>query len=151
MRPFEFLILIIALTGCRHLAGDPLQNLFVSRGEASDVIQSGSNWAKMDGSLVGSGVNRYLVAGKTLAEGDFHIHVRLSLDSLNFSAASVMIGANHFGFDARSENGKPALFVEGPLSGKATAIPGSPAACSSPCGCNRCPGAYPAARSAAPN
>ena len=122
---FKVLVFIFLFAGCRNLNVEQPDLYFIKKGEISDLISSGTNWTTSKGSLNGTGVNNYLVAGQSLAEGDFRVHVRLTLDSLNFSAASLMIGGNHFGFDAKSENGKSTLFVEGPLFGKAAPIPGS--------------------------
>ena len=59
-------------------------------------------------------MNNYLVAGKTLGDGDFRIRVRMSLLKPDSTAASLMIGANHFGFDGSGRK----LFVEGDQFGK---------------------------------
>jgi sialidase-1 len=121
----KVLILTILLAGCRNLTDVQPEFWFIKKGEVSDLVSSGANWTTSKGSLNGTGVNNYLVAGQSLSEGDFRVHVRLTLDSLNFSAASLMIGGNHFGFDAKSGDGKSALYVEGPLFGKTAPIQGS--------------------------
>ena len=121
----KMLILTVLFSGCRNLTEVRPEFWFIKKGEVSDLVSSGVNWTTSKGSLNGSGVNNYLVAGQLPAEGDFRVHVRLSLDSLHFSAASLMIGGNHFGFDVKSEDGRSALFVEGPLFGKAFPVPGS--------------------------
>ena len=121
----KMLILTVLFSGCRNLTEVRPEFWFIKKGEVSDLVSSGVNWTTSKGSLNGSGVNNYLVAGQLPAEGDFRVHVRLSLDSLHFSAASLMIGGNHFGFDVKSEDGRSALFVEGPLFGKASPVPGS--------------------------
>jgi len=122
-----FIILSATLWSCTNTPEEQMKQVFVENGEPSQVIQSGGHWEKSGNLLSGSGVNNYLVAGKTLGEGDFNVHIRLSLDSLNFSAASFMIGENHFGFDARSplNDGGSVLFVEGPCFGKSETISGT--------------------------
>ena len=44
----------------------------------------------------------------------FQIRARLSLERLDGTAASLVIGGNHFGFDGRGEK----FFVEGPAFGQ---------------------------------
>jgi sialidase-1 len=119
--------LATAIIGCRNNNIEKPEQVFISNGEPILLIKNGSNWINSGGSITGSGINNFLVAGKSIDDGDFNIHLRLSLDSLNFSAASFMVGGNHFGFDSRStlNNGKSALFVEGPVFGKNETIAGT--------------------------
>lgn len=123
----QFMILAVAFSACKNVPVENIQEVFIQNGKPTNVIQSGGIWENDGQKLNGSGVNNYLLAGKILEEGDFDVSVRLSLDSLNFSAASLVFGENHFGFDARSTpgSGKSALFVEGPLFGKNIIIPGT--------------------------
>jgi len=123
----SFIIFSFTLLSCIPTTEEQMKQVFVENGEPLQVIQNGGHWEKSGNSLSGSGVGNYLVAGKTLDAGDFSVHIRLSLDSLNFSAASFMIGENHFGFDARSplNDRQSVLFVEGPLFGKSELLSGT--------------------------
>ena len=71
----------------------------------------------------GNSVTNFLIAGKAVASGDFRIRARLKLDQLNSTAASMIIGGNHFGFDGRGKK----LFMEGPAFGPARIPWGRPA------------------------
>ena len=122
-------VILTALAGilsCKTTTDEKPVQVFIRNGEPVQVIMNENLWIKNGNTLAGSGVNNYLTASGTIEEGDFHIRVRLSLDSLNFSAASLMIGGNHFGFDTKSATtGKSVLFTEGPLFGKTEALAGT--------------------------
>jgi sialidase-1 len=122
----RLLVLVTAFFGCTSTSDEKPEHFFIQNGEPLLTISSEGSWTRTGNYLSGSGINNYLVAGKTMVEGDFHIHMKLSLDSLNFSAASWIIGGNHFGFDAKSPaTGKSVLFVEGPLFAKSEPISGT--------------------------
>ncbi len=88
--------------------------VFVEKGNARSVREIGSKWTRGEGFLECGGTGNYLVAGEAVGGGDFQIRARLSLDRLGGTAASLVIGGNHFGFDG--SGGK--LFVEGPAFGR---------------------------------
>lgn len=110
-----FILLFFVAPGCKRAMTGGLNHVFVENGNPKLVIESGGEWLKTQTFISGTGINNYLVAGKELLDGDFQIHVRLSLDSLNNSAASFMLFGSHFGFDSQSKDGKSSFFVEGPL------------------------------------
>ena len=87
---------------------------FVKNGDPRGVTQVRAKWIQANETLTCGGMNNYLVAGKTLGDGDFRIRVRMSLLKPDSTAASLMIGANHFGFDGSGRK----LFVEGDQFGK---------------------------------
>ena len=88
--------------------------VFVEKGNAGSVREIGNKWTCKEGSLVCGGTGSFLVAGKAVGTGDFQIRARLSLERLDGTAASLMIGENHFGFDGRGKK----FFVEGPALGQ---------------------------------
>ena len=102
--------LLICVQGSAYAAE---KSEFVKK-SSGGVAQIGAKWKLTGGALAGGGMNNYLVAGKTLGGGDFSIRVKMSLDGLNGTAASLMIGANHFGFDGQGKK----LFIEGDQFGK---------------------------------
>ena len=86
--------------------------------QAEFIVEAGGGWTHGAGWLEAGGEGRFLYASKALAPGDFLIRARLELRALKESAASVMIGKNHFGFDGRGVS----MFVEGPQLGKTTEV-----------------------------
>ncbi len=104
--------------------------VFIQNGQARSVREIGDKWTSKEGALVCGGTGNFLVAGKAVGAGDFHVRARLSLERLDGTAASLAFGQNHFGFDGRS--GK--LFVEGAALGSTRSVgntadfiaPGSP-------------------------
>ncbi|MBN2311811.1 MAG: exo-alpha-sialidase, partial [Candidatus Hydrogenedentes bacterium] len=104
-------------------AQDGARAVFVEGGVARLVASEGAAWRPGDGYIECSGVGNYLRAGKALGTGDFRIHIRLSLERINHTAASFMIEEkSHFGFDGAGGR----LFVEGPLlPRKTTYVDGS--------------------------
>lgn len=86
------------------------ESCFVEHGETRDSVEHGSPWRAGDGWLQGSGIGNFLYGGRLLGEGDFTIAVRFDLTELDGTAASLVFGGNHFGFDGRGEK----LFIEGP-------------------------------------
>jgi hypothetical protein len=78
--------------------------VFVETGSARSVREIGGQWTGREGALVGGGAGSFLVAGKALGAGDFRIRARLSLERLDGTAASLVIGGNHFGFDGQGKN-----------------------------------------------
>ena len=90
--------------------GQEVQNAtFVEKGLPRAVREVGRKWKQGRRYLECAGENNFLVAGRTPGAGDFCIRVRLSLAKLNGTAASLVIGGNHFGFDGRGRK----LFIEG--------------------------------------
>jgi len=87
--------------------------VFVEKGNARLVREIGAKWMQKDGALVCGGTGNYLVTEKAVGAGDFRIRARLSLERLDGTAASLVIGGNHFGFDGSGKK----LFVEGPALG----------------------------------
>ena len=81
---------------------------FVEKGSPRGVTEVGAKWKQAGSHLDGSGTGNYLIGAKTLGAGDFHVGVRLSIAKPDSTAASLMIGANHFGFDGQGRK----LFVE---------------------------------------
>ncbi|MBN2294746.1 MAG: exo-alpha-sialidase, partial [Pirellulales bacterium] len=72
---------------------------FVKNGKRRAVRAVGGDWKRADGYLEGSGQGLYLYAGMELGPGDFHIRSRISVEKLNGTAASFLLGRNSFGFD----------------------------------------------------
>lgn len=87
--------------------------VFVAKGNARSVREIGNRWTCREGSLVCGGTGNLLVAGKAVKAGDFQVRARLSLERLDGTAASLVIGGNHFGFDGHGKK----FFVEGPAFG----------------------------------
>jgi sialidase-1 len=59
----------------------------------------GGAWTQGNGFLEQTGKEKYLYAGETIPAGDFTINSRLSLQTLNATAAAFVINGNRFGFD----------------------------------------------------
>ena len=119
-------LMVAVLLVCGHrmvLAQESEKAVFVEQGVAKLVREVGKAWEKGEGYLACSGRDNFLVAGKVIGAGDFHVNARLSLDELAHTAASfAMDERNHFGFDG----GEHRMFVEGPLlGGKAQYIEGA--------------------------
>lgn len=95
--------------------------VFVEKGNARSVREIGNKWTSEKGSLVCSGKGNCLIAAKAVGAGDFQVRARLSLDRLDGTAASLMIGGNHFGFDGAGKK----FFVEGPALGQTRPLGGS--------------------------
>ena len=87
--------------------------VFVEKGNARSVREIGNKWTCKEGALVCGGMGNFLVAGKAVGAGDFRIRARLSLRQLDGTAASLVVGGNHFGFDGRGRK----FFIEGPALG----------------------------------
>ena len=96
---------ILVVTAC-HAA----ETVFVKQGEPLAIVEAGQAWRRGAGWLENSGTGNFLYASKQLGPGDFKITARFSLDKLDGTAASLVFGENHFGFDGRGHK----LFLEGP-------------------------------------
>jgi len=94
-------------------SGEEVAVSFVKEGRALCTTHSGDPWQSGRDSLQCTGRDNYLWAGKDLGAGDFAVKVRLSLKVLEGTAASFLLGGDHFGFDGRQGT----LFVEGPWFG----------------------------------
>ena len=106
-------LLTVATSSWTMCAAAAEETAFVEEGNAHDVREIGNQWTCKEGSLVCGGVNNFLVAGKAVGVGDFRIRARLSLERLDGTAASLLIGGNHFGFDGSDGT----FFMEGPAFG----------------------------------
>ncbi|MHC4505933.1 MAG: hypothetical protein ACYTFI_21775, partial [Planctomycetota bacterium] len=104
---------VLQTTQCAFAASGA--EVFVAKGEPKAVRESGGRWKRGAGYLECSGPDRYLYAAKELAGGDFHIRARLSLAKFGRTAASFVLGGDHFGFDGGNDG---QLFVEGPTFGR---------------------------------
>jgi len=102
-RVFSFMpiALLGALLSFGDLSADEMT--FVAGGKPSAVRHSGKPWEPADSGLQCGGEHDYLVASHVPGAGDFHIRVRISLERLDGTAASLVIGQNHFGFDGRDK------------------------------------------------
>jgi BNR repeat-like domain len=93
------------------------RTVFVEGGRPKLVSERGVPWGQEGGTLACSGPHNLLYAGRAVGNGDFRIHVALTLDAVAHTAASFAIDdRSHFGFDGA--NGK--MFVQGPLFGNKT-------------------------------
>ena len=102
--------LFVLAPGARGAA--EAQTHFVQDGKAKLVREEGKAWTRGDGYLECSGTGSYLVAGKAICGGDFHIKARLTILKLAVTAASVSFDrSSNFGFDG----GGGRLFVQGPF------------------------------------
>lgn len=109
---------ILQLVSCKSSEENLPFHIFVKKGEPREVNVSEGKWVREGKFLKGSGINNYLVAGKSIDSGNFRIHVRMKIDSLNSSAASFMLAGSHFGFDSKTKDGEYVFFAEGPLFGE---------------------------------
>ena len=82
----------------------------VKNGQPQAATEVGQAWRRGPGWIEGTGTGNFLYAAKQLDAGDFTITARFSLEKLDGTAASLVFGENHFGFDGRSHT----LFLEGP-------------------------------------
>ncbi len=86
---------------------------FVDDGRAIAVAVVGGDWTAGSGYLEASGIDRFLYADQYAGSDDVHIRARLSLQSLDGSAASFVIGENgHFGFNGAKQH---EIFLAGPV------------------------------------
>ena len=106
-------ILLVIAASTPALAGELS---VVKDGKSAAATFEGAAWETTNDGLTAEGTGRYLWALKTVATGDFRIEAQLKLDRLAGTAASLMIGDSHFGFDGRGGT----LFVEGPPFGGST-------------------------------
>lgn len=105
------LLALLCLAGRLPAAG----TAFVQDGKPLAVRQWGKRWTQGDGCLEGSGVGSFLYATQAPQGHDFHVRIRLSIAKLDGTAASFVLGGNHFGFDGRPDH---RCFIEGKDFGK---------------------------------
>ncbi|MFA8017236.1 sialidase family protein [Bremerella cremea] len=89
----------------------------VASGVAQEVRFDGPPWKSTPTGLVGDGVGNVAWASKSIVGPNATVKIRLALNELNHTAASISIGpGNQFGFDGEAQR----LFLQGPLFGKQT-------------------------------
>ncbi|MEO0481248.1 MAG: sialidase family protein [Planctomycetota bacterium] len=105
----------LMLVGAITIAATPQDRStrFVGDGRPLAVIERGQTWTRAEGALTNSGTGNLLVAAKTIGSGDFEITTSLTLERLEGSAASLMLGGSLLGFDGRGGG----VFLEGSLFG----------------------------------
>jgi len=106
-------LVLLGIASSGH-AAPPADAVFVAGGTAKAVRHDGKAWTPGDGFLECGGTNNYLYADGLLGPGDFRVSVKLTILNLAKSAATVVIGSSHFGF----EGGGGQMFTEGPLLGR---------------------------------
>ena len=99
-------LLACVLASAVALGGEAV---FVKDGRPLAVREWGKRWTRGEGYLEGSGVGNFLYATQAPQGSDFRIHARLTIQKLDSTAASLVFGDMHFGFDGRGRQ----LFVEG--------------------------------------
>lgn len=82
---------------------------FIKNGKIETKSISAKHWNQESGQISAKGTGNVLTCLKTIAAGDFTITTNLTLAELNGTAASFMLGSNHFGFDGRGKK----FFLEG--------------------------------------
>ncbi|MCY2995586.1 MAG: hypothetical protein NTY19_48210 [Planctomycetota bacterium] len=80
--------------------------LVVSQGKPWYVYEAGNPWRRGYGYMEGTGVGNLLHADGSLGSGDFLVQARLSLEKVEGTAASLVLGDNHFGFDGSDRAGE---------------------------------------------
>lgn len=111
-------LIVCIILSCKNItSGQNQEHVFIDEGTPKQVIQIGGEWITVNDALCGTGESNYLIAGKTIINGDFEIQLSMSLDSLNYSSASILLEQSHFYFDQESsrDNKKPMLAIDGPL------------------------------------
>ncbi|UUO04446.1 glycoside hydrolase [Blastopirellula sp. J2-11] len=89
----------------------------VRSGVAQDLSFDGATWKTTPQGLVGTGVANVAWANQSLLSKDAEIQIRLTLNELNHTAASISLGpGSQFGFDGDQQR----MFVQGPLFGGIT-------------------------------
>ena len=97
-------------------AGETLK--FVAGGEAKLVREDGKTWRRGEGFLECTGVDNYLYAARDLGDGAFRVSARISIAKIEGTAASLVLGGSHFGFDSRTGQ----MFAEGGPFGKTRSV-----------------------------
>ena len=77
----------------------PAELTIVAEGKPVEVRYIGGGWDPQPGLLVGHGYDHYLCATRELGTGDFALTLRLTIDHLDRSAASLELGDSHFLFE----------------------------------------------------
>jgi len=109
-----FTLLLVQLS-----AGEDVEVDFVRDGKPVGIAEQKGNWQQKDGFLQATGIGARVVAGKGIGKGDFRVTARLTLVNMRHSAASLMLGDSHFGFEGA--HGK--VFLTGNLFGGARGLP----------------------------
>jgi len=111
------ILTLVALAAISSLSlaadGGAPDGVLVRGGKPVGVRTKGDAWKQTGGTLRGGGLGTVLTGRWGVGKGDFQITARLSLATLDGTAASFVIGQSHFGFDGRSKT----LFTEGALFG----------------------------------
>ena len=98
---------VVVHLGLLNVVADDMA--FVKKGQPVGVVEIGGKWQQGQGWIEGADTGHFLYANRVLGQGDFRISVRFSLAQLDGTAASLMFGGNHFGFDGRGHT----IFLEG--------------------------------------
>lgn len=109
-----FVLLTFLLFKAR-LGAAPIEEV-VREGRLAQGTFQGPAWDVAEEGLSASGTQRQLWAKSHLGEGDFHLTIRLKLDRLQHTAASLTMGNSQFGLDGAGQK----FFLEGPLFGSRT-------------------------------
>src|SRR5687768_407316 len=83
--------------------------VFVDGGKALSVDGQTRGWSPSDAGLRSAGRDARLFAGEGLGDGDFRVTAELTIDKLDGSAATFVLGDSHFGFATRNND----LFLTG--------------------------------------
>jgi hypothetical protein len=104
-------VVILTIAAAQHVFAEPVA--FINDGAPISVSALGGEWKASSDYLEASGADRFLYANRHAGSGDVHIRARLSLESLEGSAASFVIGEDsHFGFNGAKQR---EIFVSGPV------------------------------------
>ncbi len=109
MKRTSLLFLSLFLASCNETS----QQIFVDQGIPSEMIDIESQWTREDGCI--SGKSGYLVSQKLFNGKAFTLNATLSLDSVGFTNASLILFDNYLNFDAKVKD-QPEPVVQ--LAGK---------------------------------
>lgn len=104
MKKTFILLSILASLSSSYAAQSLIKN-----GEIKSGAISAQTWEPKGKSLAGGGEGNLLSFKNSIGKGDFTLTLDITMERLDGSAASFMLGSNHFGLDGRGET----FFLEG--------------------------------------
>lgn len=111
MKRTSLLLLSLFLASCNETS----QQVFVDQGIPSEMIDVESQWTREDGCI--SGESGYLVSQKLFNGKVFTLNATLSLDSVGFTNASLILFDNYLNFDAKvKDQPEPVIQLAGKMA-----------------------------------
>ena len=98
------------------------EHIYVRNGKMSNMMEIGGKWTEKEGVISGVGSQTYIATKDLIPCDDFTIEAKISLDTINRTNASFLLGNNILNFGGTGRDQVPAIILSGTLFKEAVVL-----------------------------